>query len=75
MKIISNPFDQLRIQYIEELAEQLTGKSLALRLSAMAGDIDALDASFDAIRAIGKAIVETRREIKTVDDDEKSEAA
>jgi len=75
MKVISNPFDHHKLQYIIECCDQLLPRVLELRLACMLGDIESADAAFSCIRLIGKEIATTRREIATVDDNERTEAA
>lgn len=74
MKIITNPLDAVRLDYITELADMLAARAVALRLAAVAGDVDGIDASFTAIRLIGRDIAVTRREIETIETRNDSDA-
>ncbi len=75
MKTIENPLDILRLDYLCELADMLAARAVALRLAAVAGDVDGIDAAFAAIRLIGRDVALTRKEIETRDDSDAKEAA
>lgn len=74
MKTLKNQIDVLRLDYLSELADMLAARAVALRLAAVAGDVDGIDAAFECIRLIGRDVALTRKEIETVDS-EQSEAA
>jgi|GEM_PF-2662607 len=75
MKIAKNPFDQLRLDYLCELADLLAARAVALRMAATSGDMSAYDATFAAVRLIATEMKKTRDEIQVIDDDTNREEA
>jgi hypothetical protein len=61
---LKDGFDVLRIDFLTELADELIGRSIGLRVALSVGDIRTSDNLFECIRAIGKSYVATRRELK-----------